>query len=108
MELGGNCWLKADTAHERAEAAFAEWFAQRRTAGSYSSEMAENFSNLLDVRPRFCGFVMPDGQPRFCRQPGKGEPLWYMKEDGISTARSADELENALPFSPIFTAENKN
>ena len=108
VELGGNCWLKADTAHERAEAAFAEWFAQRRTAGSYSSEMAENFSNLLDVRPRFCGFVMPDGQPRFCRQPGKGEPLWYMKEDGISTARSADELENALPFSPIFTAENKN
>ena len=108
VELSGNCWLVADAAHDRAEAAFGEWFGQHLTTVSYSAEMAENFSRLLDVRPCFCGFVMPDGQPRFCRKPDGGVLLWYVKGDSISTARSAEELEDAAPFSPIFTAERKN
>ncbi|MDO4221962.1 MAG: hypothetical protein Q4C88_07570 [Akkermansia sp.] len=109
VELTGNCWLLTTPAHNRAEAAFSEWFSERATAASYAGEMAKNFSNMLgNVRPRFCGFIMPDGKPHFCRKPAQGEPLWHVTQNGISTAAGADELENAIPFSPIFTAEQKD
>ena len=107
VELGGNCWLGTGAAQRRAEQAFAEWFAARHSTPSYATEMAENFSNLLDVRPRFCGFVMPDGGARFCKSTAADELLWYMTAYGITTTRGAGEMEDAVPFSPIFTAEKK-
>lgn len=104
VELTGDCWLRTTPAHTRAEQAFAGWFAAR-FAASYSAEMAENFASFMNVRPVFCGFVSPSGRARLCRPPEKGALIWYVTAEGISTARAGDELEGAVPFSPLFTVQ---
>lgn len=104
VELTGDCWLRQSAAHTRAEREFADWFAAHNTA-SYSAEMAENFASFMAVRPRFCGFVTPNGHTRLNRKPKPGEQIWYMTADGISTTRNGEDLEDAVPFSPLFVAE---
>ena len=106
VELTGDCWLRQSAAHTRAEREFADWFAAHYKA-SYSAEMAENFASFMAVRPRFCGFVTPNGHARLCRKPEPGELIWYVTADGMATARNGEELEDAAPFSPLFVAEKR-
>lgn len=106
VELDGNCWLHADPAHERAEKAFAEWFG-KHTRADYSGEMAENFTGFMDISPRFCGFVQPDGSPCYSLRPQGRQMVWFLTAEGLSTARHGEEMQGAIPFSPLFTAEKK-
>ncbi len=101
IELKPGCWFESNEVSQRAEEACKRWFTERRHR-RYAEEIARNFGALVQVHPRYIGFVAEDGSARLFRHLPDGTLLWYLAEGGLTTSPLGEELEAAVPFSPVF------
>ncbi len=104
LNFDAGCWLLATPEATRAEEAFGKWFHERRFH-SYAKEIANNFGALVQVHPRYVGFIDEKGQPRLYRHLSGNSLLWYMAEGGLTTTPREVEPESPTLFSPIFVVE---
>ncbi len=100
--LEAGCWLLSNEQTRQAEEACAQWFRERRHR-DYAAEIARNFRALVQVHPRYVGYVDDGGSPRLCRLLPEGSLLWYLSESGLTTSPFGEELESPVPWSPVFT-----
>ncbi len=101
IPLEAGCWLKNSPETERAEEFCATWFQERRHR-QYAQEIARNFASLVQVHPRYIGYVGESGEPRLYRELPEGTLLWYVGEGGLTTTPMGAELESPALYSPIF------
>ncbi len=104
ISLQMGCWLGSSPAKRKAEASFAQWFRQHRHH-DYAAEMAANFRDLVQVHPRFCGYVGEDLRPVLCSPVKRGSLLWYISEGAVTASPVGAALEKPTVFSPLFTVE---
>ncbi len=102
IPLEAGCWLADTPGAKRAEDVCKRWLHERRHR-RYAAEIARNFGDLVQVHPRFIGYMDEAGQPRLFRQLPEGTLLWYISEDGVTTSPLGGEAESPIPCSPIFT-----
>ncbi len=98
------CWLQSTPEAARAEEAYRRWFAEHRY-NRYAREIANNFGTLVQVHPRYVGYIDAAGHPQLFRKLRAGTLLWYVSADGLTTAPLGEEPEGATPFSPVFVVE---
>lgn len=104
VNLRPGCWIGATPAKRKAEAAFAQWFRQRRSH-NYAAEMAANFRDLVQIHPHFCGYIGENLRPVLCTPVKKGTLLWYISDGAVVTSPAGAPLEKSAIFSPVFTVE---
>ncbi len=101
IQLEPGCWFPATEDVARAESACARWFRERRHR-HYADEIKRNFGSLVEVHPRYIGYIDEEGKPRlFSRQP-EGTLLWYVGQDGLTATPQGEVLEGAVIFTPVF------
>ncbi len=101
IPLEAGCWLRNDAETARAEELCTRWLRERRHR-QYAQEIARNYGALVQVHPRYVGFVSADGHPQFFRQLPEHTLLWYLSASGLTTSPQNEALENPLPYSPLF------
>lgn len=107
IRLDGNCWLQYTAKHAAAERKFAKWFAQHREL-NFQEELKQNLGALMNVTPRFCGYIDERAEARLFEPAKEGQLIWYDSETGGMTATAwGDELNKPLRLSPIFTMEKQ-
>ncbi len=99
--LEAGCWLKSSPETARAEEVCAAWFHEHRHR-HYAQEIARNFSSLVQVSPRYIGFIDNQAKPQLYRKLPEGTLLWYITEKGLTTTPWGDPLEAPLIYSPVF------
>lgn len=118
-------WLYESPRNTRLNEIFAAWFRMRQ-GRNYSREIADNFSEIADVRPHYAGFIGTNGQlilsPKQAHKLPQGCRLWYLSRsrDNSSAANSAsttarpptlsvgnygETLDDPIPLSPVFTVK---
>ncbi len=101
LPLEAGCWFDTSPEAARAEAQCAHWLHERRHR-HYAQEIARNFAALVQVHPRYVGFINEEGQPQLFRELSKGTLLWYMGSEGLCTAPLGEEPEAPVACSPVF------
>ncbi len=101
LTLEAGCWLQDRAGTAQAEERLDQWFRERRHR-QYAQEIARNFAALVQVHPRYVGFIRPDGGPQLFRQLPEGTLLWYLTREGLSTTPQGELPEAPIPFSPVF------
>ncbi len=104
ISLEAGCWLQPTPEACQAEEAFTQWFHERRYH-HYAREIARNFGALVQVHPRYIGFIDETGTPRLYTERPEGTLLWYMAESGLTTSPVGEQAESPIIFSPIFIVE---
>ncbi len=118
-------WLRESPRHTRLNEIFAAWF-RLRQGRHYSREIADNFSEIADIRPHYAGFIGPDGQlilsPKQAGKLPQGSRLWYLSrrsdnnraaagasgadgEPALSVGHCGEALDDPIPLSPVFTVK---
>ncbi len=101
ITLEPGCWLPATPAVARAEEACARWFHERRHR-SYAKEIERNFGALVQVHPRYIGYINEAGKPQLFKSLPAGTLLWYLGKDGLTATPQEEALESPLIYSPVF------
>ncbi|MBR5194600.1 MAG: hypothetical protein IKW48_00505 [Akkermansia sp.] len=101
IQLDGNCWLRRTEAHALAERRFANWFHKHRKA-DFVAELRRNFGVLLNIEPRFCGYINQNGEPVLFEQVSKGQMIWHMSQSAMVPSPYGQELQKPDLFSPVF------
>lgn len=101
IQLDGNCWLRRTEAHAKAERRFANWFHKRRKA-DFVAELRKNLGALLNIEPRFCGYINQKGEAVLFEQVSKGQMIWHMSQSAMVPSSYGQELQNPDLFSPVF------
>ncbi len=104
VPLTAGCWLQSTPEVKQAEEAFRQWFYNCRHH-YYAREIARNFGALVQVHPRYVGFVDDSGQAQLYHSMRPGTLLWYLAEGGLTTTPLGETLEQPTPFSPVFIVE---
>lgn len=133
LELQDGIWLTDSPRNARLNEIFAEWFAERR-GRNYSREIADNFAELVDIHPRYAGFIGRDGRivlrNLLHNKINPGARLWYLSRSpnatrsdqtspdtsategnakpashSLSVGNYGQELDDPIPLSPVFTVE---
>ncbi len=99
--LEAGCWLRSTPETRRAEEAFARWFHERRHR-HYAEEIARNFGALVQVHPRYIGFINAEGKAELFRQLPAETLLWYISDEGLTTTPPGEALESPALYSPVF------
>ncbi len=94
-------WINNAPPFKRAEAAFRQWFEQRRGT-DYSAEIRKNFEPLLRTGIIYCGYVDENGALKIFRQLQPGSTIWYLTADGFISSQFGAAPQEALPCAPIF------
>ncbi len=101
LPLEAGCWLLSTPEANQAEEACARWLHEHRHR-HYAQEIARNFGSLVQVHPRYVGFVDEGGKAQLYRQLPAGTLLWYMAEGGLTTTPLGEPLEAPVSWSPVF------
>ncbi len=104
LSLDAGCWLRSDPVAVQAEETFSRWFRERRHR-HYAQDIARNFGALVQVHPRYVGYVDEERRVRLFRSVPRKTMLWYCAENGITTTARGEELESPVIYSPIFIVE---
>lgn len=104
VPLHGTCWISPAQDTKEAEEAYSRWFRQHAGA-DYAKEMAHNFQQVLNITPRYCGYVNEKGQPILYRTMEEGTLLWYVGQDMLTAIPYGEPTERVLLFSPIFSTQ---
>lgn len=102
--LEPGCWLGNSPAQRKAEVEFARWF-RRHRHHDYAKEIARNFSDLVNIRPCFCGYIDEKREPVLCRALRKGTLIWHIGKNGVTVSRLGTTPDEPAVFSPVFTVE---
>ena len=101
IQLDGNCWLRRTEAHSKAERRFANWFHKHRKA-DFVAELHKNLGALLNIEPRFCGYINQNAEAVLFEQVSKGQMIWHMSESAMVPSTYGKELQKPDLFSPVF------
>ncbi len=104
ITLDAGCWLVSTPETARAEEAYARWFHERRHH-HYAQDIARNFGALVQVHPRYVGFIDESGKARLYRGVAPSTILWYNSQDGLTTTPRGEQLESPAIYSPVFIVE---
>ncbi len=102
LPLEAGCWLQTSAPEvTRAEEACRQWFHERRHR-HYAQEISRNFGALVQVHPRYVGFIGDEGREQLYRKLPEGTLLWYLAEGGLTATPLGEELESPVMYSPVF------
>ena len=101
IRLDGNCWLRRDKAHTRAEAKYAAWFHKHRKV-DFPAELKKNLGALLNVEPMFGGYINIQGEPELFEHVSKGQLIWHLSGSAMTSSSYGDALQNPDLLSPVF------
>ena len=101
IRLDGNCWLRRDKAHTKAEARFAAWFHKHRKV-DFPAELSKNLGALLNVEPGFSGYINMQGEPELFVHVSKGQLIWHLSGSAMTSSAYGDALQNPDLLSPVF------
>lgn len=81
LDLRDGLWLTDSPRNTRLNEIFATWFAERR-GRNYSREISDNFAELVDIHPRYAGFIGRDGRivlrSLLDHKLDPGARIWYL------------------------------
>ena len=96
LDLRDGLWLTDSPRNTRLNEIFATWFAERR-GRNYSREISDNFAELVDIHPRYAGFIGRDGRivlrSLLDHKLDPGARIWYL-------SRRPSAGRNGLAVSP--------
>lgn len=101
VKLDGNCWLQRTPHHAEAERQFARWFRRHRKV-DFAGELRKNLSELMNVTPRFCGFIDTNGKPVLFEEVNEGKLVWYLSHNAMTTTAWGETLQEPMKLSPVF------
>ncbi len=101
LTMSCGLWINNSQRLKRAEAAFRQWFEQRRGT-DYSAEIRKNFEPLLRTGITYCGYADENGTLKIFRELQPGSTIWYLTADGFISSQFGTALQDPLPFAPIF------
>lgn len=101
MTMRCGIWINNSPRLKQAEAAFRQWFEQRRGT-DYGDEIRKNFEPLLRTGIIYCGYADENGSLKIFRDLQPGSTIWYLTADGFISSQFGAPTQEPLPFAPIF------
>lgn len=101
VTLDGNCWLRRTETHAEAERRYADWFHKHRKA-DFAAELKKNLGSLLNVEPRFCGYINETGEAVLFEAVSKGQLIWHLSRSAMTSSVCGKPLQKPDLLSPVF------
>lgn len=101
VKLDGNCWLQRTPHHAEAEKQFARWFRKHRKV-DFAGELRKNLGELMNVSPRFCGYIDANGEAVLFEEVKAGKLIWYLSHTAITATAWGEQLQEPMKLSPVF------
>lgn len=101
VKLDGNCWLQRTPCHAEAEKQFARWFRKHRKV-DFAGELRKNLGELMNVTPRFCGYIDENGKPVLFEDVKEGKLIWYLSHTAMTATIWGEQLQEPMKLSPVF------
>lgn len=101
VALDGNCWLRRTQQHTVAERKYNQWFNKHRHL-DFAGELKKNLDTLLNVTPRFAGYIDHHGEAVLFEDVRPGQLLWYLSQASVTTSGWGDPLQEPMRLSPVF------
>lgn len=107
IKLESGCWLVDTPQTRHAEAAFQEWFRNRKHR-DYAGEASRRVADLLREHLLYVGYVDLRGKPVFCRKVPPHASLWYFSEQKLVSVPATRPLQHPSPLSPLLLCESSS